>query len=137
MPSQVPSFDNATIAQLALELYGIEGEISAFVSYEDQNACIKTSSDSYVLKIANKKWRIEELQLQTEALEHLRTTATELSVRIARTAQEREEGLSGHLVAEQGEFGLGARRSPEHALGGQCQRRTVRASRSRGGLFSA
>ena len=80
MPSQVPSFDNATIAHLALELYGIEGEISAFVSYEDQNAYIKTSSDSYVLKIANKRWRIEELQLQTEALEHLRTTTTELSV---------------------------------------------------------
>jgi Ser/Thr protein kinase RdoA (MazF antagonist) len=80
VPSQVPNFDNETIAHLAMELYGIEGEISSFVSYEDQNARIKTSSDSYVLKIANKRWVIEELHMQIEALEHLRATAPELSV---------------------------------------------------------
>ena len=80
MPSQVPNFDNETIAHLAMELYGIEGEISSFVSYEDQNVCIKTSSDRYVFKIANKRWLVEELHIQTEALEHLRATATELSV---------------------------------------------------------
>ena len=79
MPGQVPNFNNETIARLAMELYGIEGEISSFASYEDQNACIKTSSDSYVFKIANKRWVIEELHIQTEVLEHLRTTATELS----------------------------------------------------------
>ena len=80
MPSQVPNFDNETIARLALELYGIEGEISSLVSYEDQNARIKTSSGSYVFKIANKRWVIEELHMQTEALGHLRATATEMSV---------------------------------------------------------
>ena len=76
MPSQVPNFDNETIARLALELYGIEGEISSLVSYEDQNARIKTSSGSYVFKIANKRWVIEELHMQTEALEHLRATVS-------------------------------------------------------------
>ena len=38
MPNKQPHFDNASIAHLAMELYGIEGEISSFVSYEDQNA---------------------------------------------------------------------------------------------------
>ena len=80
MPDKQPHFDNASIAHLAMELYGIEGEISSLVSYEDQNARIKTSSGSYVFKIANKRWVIEELHMQTEALEHLRATATELSV---------------------------------------------------------
>ena len=43
MPDQVPNFNNETIAKLAKELYGIEGEISSFVSFEDQNALIKTA----------------------------------------------------------------------------------------------
>ena len=79
MPDQVPNFDNETIAQIAMELYGIEGEISSFVSYEDQNARIKTSVDSYVLKIANKRWSREFIQMQTDVLEHLKNTAPELT----------------------------------------------------------
>jgi len=80
MPDKKPHFDNDTIAHLAVEMYGIEGEISSFVSYEDQNACIQTSGGSYVFKIANKRWTIEELNMQTAVLEHLRTTAPELSL---------------------------------------------------------
>ena len=62
-----------------MQLYGIEGEISSFPSFEDQNARIKTSAESYVLKIANKRWAKEELELQTFVLEHLKATAPELS----------------------------------------------------------
>jgi len=79
MPGQVPHFDNETIAQLAMELYGITGEISSLVSYEDQNASIKTSDGTYVLKIANRRWTTEELSTQTKVLEHLETAAPELS----------------------------------------------------------
>ena len=78
MPEQVPNFDNETIAELVMELYGIEGEISPLVSFEDQNARIKTSEASFVLKIANKKWSHEFLQMQTDVLGYLKTTAPEL-----------------------------------------------------------
>jgi len=77
--NEVPNFDNEKIAELAMQLYGIEGEISSLPSFEDQNARIKTSAESYVLKIANKRWAKEELELQTFVLEHLKTTAPELS----------------------------------------------------------
>ncbi|MCH7918716.1 MAG: phosphotransferase [Planctomycetes bacterium] len=80
MPKEVPHFNNEAIAHLAMELYGIEGEISALVSYEDQNARIKTSDGTYVLKIANAKWAADALAMQTEVLEHLRTVAPELSL---------------------------------------------------------
>ena len=62
-----------------MDLYGIEGEISPLVSYEDQNALIKTPGAKYVLKIANKKWPLEFLQAQTDVLEHLRVNAPELT----------------------------------------------------------
>ncbi len=78
MPEQVPNFDNETIAKLVMELYGIDGEISPLVSFEDQNARIKTSGGSFVLKIANKKWSHEFLQLQSDVLGYLKTNAPEL-----------------------------------------------------------
>ena len=78
MPDQAPGFDSQAIARIALELYGIDGEISSLVSYEDQNARIKTPEGSYVLKIANKRWPVASLEMQSEALQHLATTAPEL-----------------------------------------------------------
>ena len=79
MLNEVPNFDNEKLAELAMQLYGIEGEISSLPSFEDQNARIKTSAESYVLKIANTRWTKEELELQTFVLEHLKATAPELS----------------------------------------------------------
>jgi len=66
MIEEVPQFDDAKIAKLAKELYGIEGEISPLVSYEDQNARIKTVNGTYVMKIANKRWPMSGLEMQTE-----------------------------------------------------------------------
>lgn len=92
MPDQVPHFDDQAIANLAIELYGIDGEISSLVSFEDQNARIKTPGGSYLLKIANKRWGIEFLHMQSEALEHLRTTAPDLRVPRVIT------GISGEAI---------------------------------------
>lgn len=78
MPEQVPQFDDEKIAGIALRFYGIEGEITSLVSYEDQNACIKTSAGTYVIKIANKRLSVADLNMQIEVLEHLRTTVAEL-----------------------------------------------------------
>lgn len=79
MQNQVPSFDTEAVAKIAKEHYGIEGEISPLVSFEDQNARIKTSTQKYVLKIANKKWPREFVQMQTEVLEHLKIVAPDLT----------------------------------------------------------
>ncbi len=45
MSDQVPNFSNESIARILMELYGLEGEISSLVSFEDQNALIKTSGE--------------------------------------------------------------------------------------------
>ncbi len=79
MVEQVPDFNNEAIAELILKNYGIAGKISPLVSFEDQNALIKTPGASYVLKIANKKWSDEFLQMQSEVLGYLKSTAPELT----------------------------------------------------------
>jgi len=61
LQNEVPNFDSEKLAELAMQLYGIKGEISSLPSFEDQNTRIKTSAESYVLKIANKRWPKEEL----------------------------------------------------------------------------
>jgi len=78
MSEPVPSFNDQAIAKLILDVYGIKGEILPLVSYEDQNARIKTANASYVLKIANKKWSSEFMQMQTDVLEYLKISAPEL-----------------------------------------------------------
>jgi Ser/Thr protein kinase RdoA (MazF antagonist) len=72
---EVPNFDQTFMVRLVLDLYGIEGEISPLVSYEDQNALIKTPGAKYVLKIANKKWSQAFVQAQTDVLEYLKINA--------------------------------------------------------------
>jgi Ser/Thr protein kinase RdoA (MazF antagonist) len=76
---EVPDFDNEKIANIVMELYGIEGEISPLNAFEDQNALIKTASGSFVIKISNKKILFEDLNGQNLLLEHLKKSAPELN----------------------------------------------------------
>ena len=80
MVEQVPNFDNDLIARIAKEHYGIEGKISSFVSFDDQNALIRASTDKYVLKIANKKWSPNFVQMQSAVLDHLKAKAPQLTL---------------------------------------------------------
>jgi Ser/Thr protein kinase RdoA (MazF antagonist) len=75
MSEIVPKFNEEKIATIFRDLYGLEGEISAFVSYEDQNALIKSNQGKFVLKIANTKWPRQFIQTQIDALKHLKKTA--------------------------------------------------------------
>jgi Ser/Thr protein kinase RdoA (MazF antagonist) len=79
MTFQVPNFDEQAFAKIAKEHYGLEGEISSFVSYEDQNALIKTPKGNFVIKIANKRGDLEFLKMQTEVLEHLKNVAPDMT----------------------------------------------------------
>jgi len=79
MTYQVPNFDEQAFAKIAREHYDLEGEISSFVSYEDQNALIKTPKGKFVIKIANKRWALEFVKMQTEVLEHLKNVAPDMT----------------------------------------------------------
>jgi len=118
MSDQTPSFDNSAIAKIALDLYGIEGEISALASFEDQNALIKAPGGNYVLKIANKRWAVDGLGMQTAVFEYLNTVAPDLCV--PRTIASKEgdtvtfhEGFAIRLLTFlEGDLFGGAVRSP-------------------------
>ena len=79
MLEQVPNFDDESLASLLKDLYGLEGEIAPLVSFEDQNARIKTDTTTYVLKIANTRWSHEFIEMQTDVLTHLKTQAPSLA----------------------------------------------------------
>ena len=79
MLNQTPEFDKATIAEFLQSLYGIQGSVAPLVSYEDQNVLITAPSSTYVLKIANKRWPIEGLQMQTEILGFLASSSPQIT----------------------------------------------------------
>jgi Ser/Thr protein kinase RdoA (MazF antagonist) len=79
MTYQVPNFDEQAFTEIARKHYGLEGEISSFVSYEDQNALIKTPKGKFVIKIANKRWDLEFVRMQTEVLEYLKNAAPNMT----------------------------------------------------------
>ncbi len=94
MPDTIPDFDNEKIARIIKERYGLEGEISSLNSFEDQNTLIKTETEKFVLKIANKRMRHEYMQMQTDILNHLRDTAPELTIpRVIKTLNGEENIL--------------------------------------------
>lgn len=79
MIEEVPKFNNEKIANIAKQLYDIEGVITELVSFEDQNALITCSSARYVFKIANKRWPVEFLDMQHQVMEHLTVSLPDLS----------------------------------------------------------
>ncbi len=79
MTYQVPNFDEQALVKIAREHYGLEGEISSFVSYEDQNALINTPKGKFVIKIANKRWDLEFVKTQAEVLEHLKNVVPDMA----------------------------------------------------------
>ncbi len=78
MSERVPDFDDIKVAEIFRDLYRLEGTITPLVSYEDQNVRIKTPTASFVLKIANTKWSLEFLRMQTDVLGFLQTNAPKL-----------------------------------------------------------
>lgn len=76
----VPKFDEMKVAEIAKEHYGLEGEIQSFVSFEDQNALIKSQKGKFVLKIANKAWSKKFIEMQTDVLIHLKKRAPNLTL---------------------------------------------------------
>ena len=79
MKDQVPDFNNQSIHGILKKYYDTEGVIKPLVSFEDQNARISAKDKRYVLKISNKKWSRNFVQMQTEVLDHLKKEAPELS----------------------------------------------------------
>lgn len=79
MSDLVPKFTNEQIAIIAEELYGIKGTVSPFVSFEDQNALVKSDKGNFVLKIANKRWAEEFVQAQSDVMAYLKENAPDMT----------------------------------------------------------
>lgn len=80
MDNLPPSYTSTEIAKIASDLYNISGDISSLVSFEDQNALIKTQQGKFVLKIANRHWSLDGLDMQTEFLERAAQQAPDLNL---------------------------------------------------------
>jgi Ser/Thr protein kinase RdoA (MazF antagonist) len=78
MTYQVPDFDEQIFAEIAKKHYGLEGEISSLVSFEDQNALIQTSKGKFVIKVSNKRWALDFVKMQTDVFEYLKNAAPNL-----------------------------------------------------------
>ena len=63
-----PKVDLEQAAQLAYELFGVQGKISELSSHQDRNFRVVSESSDVVLKIANKSWSSGALQAQNAAL---------------------------------------------------------------------
>lgn len=76
---EVPNFDKNKAADVLMNLYAVEGEMIPLNSFEDQNFLVKTATDKFVLKIANKRWTEDELNIQTLLFDHLQIAAPDAS----------------------------------------------------------
>lgn len=72
MTPEPPTFSIDEAAEIARDLYGLDGAIRALPAYYDQNFEIEGPTGSRrVLKIANSSEEVEALDLQHHAVEHL------------------------------------------------------------------
>jgi 4-aminobutyrate aminotransferase-like enzyme/Ser/Thr protein kinase RdoA (MazF antagonist) len=101
LATQPPFFSNEGVLELARDLYGLDGSISALDSERDQNFRIDTpSGDQFVIKIANSAMDPAILMMQVEALAHIATVDPELPV--PRVVYSRNESALESLQAEDG-----------------------------------
>ncbi len=80
MTYEVPKFDLGRISEIFKNYYGLSGEFTSLVSFEDQNVMIKSERGKFVLKIANKAWSKNFISMQTDVLIHLRKQAPHLTL---------------------------------------------------------
>jgi 4-aminobutyrate aminotransferase-like enzyme/Ser/Thr protein kinase RdoA (MazF antagonist) len=66
-----PRVDDARAAQLAHDVYGVEGAVTELGSHQDRNFRVVTDDGVRVLKIANRGWGWPALEAQNAALLHL------------------------------------------------------------------
>jgi Ser/Thr protein kinase RdoA (MazF antagonist) len=101
-----PAFPAAELQTIALERFGLTGEIAPLVSERDQNARVNTPEGDYVLKIANLGEDRMALEFQQAVLAHLENVAPDLGVPRIRPAKSGEgivtwpspDGRDAHLL---------------------------------------
>ena len=87
-----PKVDAILAAQLAQDLFGVEGAITELSSHQDRNFRIATTDGDLVLKVANRSWRLGALEAQNDALLYLAQHAPELKIPVP------SRGLNGEFV---------------------------------------
>lgn len=66
-----PTFSASEAEALAQEYFGLTGKVTELPSHLDQNFCIKTSNDSFVLKLSNAAAEPSYVDLQQAVISHL------------------------------------------------------------------
>ncbi|HVZ44856.1 MAG TPA: phosphotransferase [Ramlibacter sp.] len=87
LSTAAPNLSAAEVRALARGLYGIDGSVRSLAGERDQNCRIETPDGRrYVLKISNPRERVEVVDFQVAALEHIAQVSPDLPVpRVVRT----------------------------------------------------
>jgi len=66
-----PGIGRDRAAELAREVYGVDGTVSELGSHQDRNFGVETPEGRRVLKIANRSWGRPAIEAQNAALLHI------------------------------------------------------------------
>lgn len=95
---QAPRFGTAAAVQLARDVYGVVGEAAPLPSERDQNFLLTTSTNRFVLKIANASEDRELLEAQNAIMAHLSPLNLCPRVVPATSGESIAQTGGGHLV---------------------------------------
>jgi Ser/Thr protein kinase RdoA (MazF antagonist) len=95
LSTTAPSLAPAELRALARRLYGVDGTIQPLAGERDQNCRIETADGRrYVLKISNPSERVDVVDFQVAALDHIARSSPLLPVpRVVRTVEGRTRGI--------------------------------------------
>jgi Ser/Thr protein kinase RdoA (MazF antagonist) len=74
--SSRPAVDGARAAELATEVYGVDGPVRELGSHQDRNYRVDGPEGRLVLKVANRSWGRPAVEAQNAALLHIASRDT-------------------------------------------------------------
>ncbi len=80
LASPNPAFDEDEIAALLRREWDLSGELSELGSSQDQNFRLTTQTGRYVVKVANRATRREDIEVGDEAMRHLASSGFEFEI---------------------------------------------------------
>ena len=92
-----PGVEAARAAEIAHELWGVEGEVRELGSHQDRNYLVRSAEGPRVVKVANRGWGRPAIEAQNAALLHIAAADTSF---LAPVPVESREGALVHDVAD-------------------------------------
>jgi len=91
-----PAVSPVRAREIAADLFGVDGAVSELPSHQERNFLVDSTSGRYVLKIANRVFSAQELDLQNTAMDRL-------GARVAFDVPRVVAALDGRTVVEAGD----------------------------------